>query len=58
MVTCARCGTQEEGPGPDTAPLGWMVERDSRTGRTAAVCPACARRHARSIEGKLDQAWW
>jgi len=58
MVTCSQCGAQAEGLDPDTPPLGWMVERDSLTGRTTVVCPDCARRHARAIEGKLDQAWW
>jgi hypothetical protein len=34
-----------------------MVERD-RNGLVVATCPACTRRHARAIEGKLDPAWW
>jgi hypothetical protein len=38
-------------------PLGWMVDRDAARGITL-VCPACARRHARAIEGQLDAAWW
>jgi hypothetical protein len=41
----------------DTVPLGWMVEHD-RHGRIRTVCPACARRHARAIEAKLDEEWW
>jgi hypothetical protein len=60
MATCSLCGTVA-GPGDgdvdDGVPLGWMVELDGRRGRVA-VCPACAREHVRSIEGKLDQAWW
>jgi hypothetical protein len=39
-------------------PLGWMLDVDERTGRRNVVCPVCARAHVRSIEGKLDQAWW
>jgi hypothetical protein len=59
MVTCAECAARPaEGSDPDVVPLGWMLERDTRTGRTTAVCPECARRHSRAIEGKLDQAWW
>jgi hypothetical protein len=34
-----------------------MVEHDRARGPTQ-VCPACVRRHARSIEAKLEQAWW
>ncbi len=70
---CAVCGGVAERPGagdePErgdgdaggdelVAPLGWMVDRDPRTGRVTTICAECARRHARSIEGKLDQAWW
>jgi hypothetical protein len=68
VVVCAMCRVEaepvDEPAEPDepggslVAPLGWMVERDARTGRVTALCAACARRHARSIEGKLDQAWW
>ncbi|HKA02766.1 MAG TPA: hypothetical protein VKD67_00510 [Acidimicrobiales bacterium] len=58
MVTCSQCGTVSTDAEPDAVPLGWMLERDTRSGRTTAVCPECARRHARAIEGKLDQAWW
>jgi hypothetical protein len=47
-----------DGSDPDIVPLGWMLERETPTGRTTAVCADCARRHARAIEGKLDQAWW
>src|SRR5262245_26077748 len=56
--TCAECGTVADRTDPGTVPLGWMVERDTRTGRTTTFCAGCARRHARAIEGKLDQAWW
>jgi hypothetical protein len=61
MVTCSQCGVVAPGPDgsdPDIVPLGWMLERETPTGRTTAVCADCARRHARAIEGKLDQAWW
>jgi len=52
-VACSQCGIQAAG-GP---PLDWVVEYDARRGRTY-VCQACARRHLRSIEGKLDATWW
>jgi hypothetical protein len=58
MTACGRCGAEAEGA--DLAlgivPLGWMVEHDRE--RVTVVCPACARRHARDIEGKLDASWW
>jgi hypothetical protein len=59
MVACTRCGTPAEGadPAAGVVPLGWMVDRDARRGVTL-VCPDCARRHARDIEGKLDASWW
>jgi hypothetical protein len=69
MVTCSSCGAQAGAAAPAdgaadatveaalAVPLGWMVEHDRARGRTYG-CPACARRHARSIEAKLDQAWW
>jgi hypothetical protein len=56
VATCASCGRQPEPADPDV-PLGWMVDLDER-GRRTVVCPDCTRRHARAIEGKLDQAWW
>jgi hypothetical protein len=58
VVTCSMCGVVADGLDPELVPLGWMVERDTRTGRTITVCGDCARRHARAIEGKLDRAWW
>ena len=59
MTACTQCGAVAEGADLDAGvvPLGWMVDRDAARGVTL-VCPACARRHARAIEGKLDAAWW
>lgn len=34
-----------------------MTDRDER-GRDGRLCPACARRHVRDIEAKLDVEWW
>ncbi len=59
MTACARCGAEAEGAdlAVGIVPLGWMVEHDAQR-RVTVVCPACARRHARDIEGKLDASWW
>jgi hypothetical protein len=57
MVACSQCGATADAE-PDAVPLGWMVEVDRRSGRRSATCPACARRHVRAIEGKLDSEWW
>ena len=56
MVSCSLCGRAPDPPSAD-APLGWMADHDARRGVTW-TCPECARRFLRSIEGKLDQAWW
>ena len=38
------------------ARLTWT--RGTENGRVVWTCPTCTRAHARSIEGKLDSAWW
>jgi hypothetical protein len=50
-VTCALCGAVAE-----RLPLGWStsVER----GRTVHHCDRCSRDHVRSMEAKLDPAYW
>jgi ribosomal protein S27E len=57
MIACAQCGATPDDP-DGGVPLGWTVEHDRARGGTTVVCPACTRRFARSIEGKLDQEWW
>ncbi|NHA66912.1 hypothetical protein [Phycicoccus flavus] len=55
--TCASCGATPSGEDAlARARLTWSraVER----GRESWTCPDCSRRHLRSIEGKLDPAWW
>jgi hypothetical protein len=51
---CATCGRvpQDE----PAARLTWTrgVEKD----RPVWTCDRCSREHLRSIEGKLDSAWW
>lgn len=51
-MTCSVCGTTVTGE----APLTWS----SSTGPPGRqlVCERCTRENLRSIEGKLDEAWW
>ncbi|AKT51401.1 hypothetical protein [Arsenicicoccus sp. oral taxon 190] len=55
-MTCSSCGRQAEGPDLAVARVSWTfgVER----GRPVWTCAECSRRHARSIEAKLDAEWW
>lgn len=51
-LACQTCGaTAGESP-----PIEWVssVER----GKTRYYCAACARDNLRSIEARLDPAWW
>ena len=50
-VSCAGCGTVVE-----PRPLTWSTQVSAR-GRTW-LCERCTRDNARSIEGRLDEAWW
>jgi hypothetical protein len=50
-VSCARCGTVAA-----PAPLDWSCARED--GRERWLCPPCTRENVRSIEGRLDEAWW
>ncbi|MDQ0794101.1 hypothetical protein [Streptomyces sp. B1I3] len=52
-VTCARCGSTADG---GTAPPTWVFSVEN--GRRQYLCDACSRAHIRSIEGRLDSAWW
>jgi hypothetical protein len=51
-ATCSTCGAVASAP----LPVTWSasVEGDRRLW----TCDACARQHLRSIEAKLDPAWW
>jgi DNA-directed RNA polymerase subunit RPC12/RpoP len=51
---CATCGRMAEDE--SAARLTWAlgVER----GRQVWTCDRCSRENLRSIEGKLDSAWW
>ncbi|WP_424211886.1 hypothetical protein ACN20G_07175 [Streptomyces sp. BI20] len=50
---CTHCGAPAPADGP---PLTWTcsVERGERH----YTCGDCARAHLRSIESRLDPAWW
>ncbi|PPS77704.1 MULTISPECIES: hypothetical protein [Streptomyces] len=52
---CARCGTSAEvlTEGP---PLTWTYSVED--GALRRYCEACSRENLRSIEGRLDSAWW
>jgi transposase-like protein len=55
-VVCARCGrTRSPDDDPATA-LAWVSTRERGTLRW--LCPDCARRHVRDIEGKLPDEYW
>ena len=51
---CATCGTTA--PDPSLAAITWA--RGVENGRDTWTCDVCSREHLRSIEGKLDSAWW
>ncbi|GIL36268.1 hypothetical protein [Phycicoccus sp. DTK01] len=54
---CATCGSTPADPeAAALARLTWS--RGTENGREVWTCAACSRRHLRSIEGKLDPAWW
>ena len=51
---CARCGRIPEDE--SVARLTWVLGLEK--GRQVWICDRCSREHIRSIEGKLDSAWW
>jgi hypothetical protein len=50
-VTCVVCGTTV-----DELPVTWSMQVGERGQQW--LCERCARDNIRSIEGKLDEAWW
>ncbi len=48
---CSRCGATA-----DDLPLTWTCSVEN--GTRLYFCQACARAHIRSIESRLDSAWW
>lgn len=55
-MTCGSCGWQVAGADLAEARVRWTF--GTERGRTVWACERCSRQHARSIEGKLDSAWW
>ena len=53
---CATCGAAPVGAAAEQARVTWT--RGVENGRDTWTCDACSRTHLRSIEGKLDTAWW
>lgn len=54
-ISCFRCGRSQRHD-PPVERLAWVAEREE--GRASWLCPACARRHVRDIEGKLPSEYW
>ena len=54
-TTCAVCGTQVA-----ELPPTWslQVSRRGTTNLTTWLCETCTRANVRSIEGRLEEAWW
>jgi hypothetical protein len=50
-VSCAVCAAQGDGPPPT-----WSSQTGARG--TSWLCERCTRENLRSIEGRLDEAWW
>jgi hypothetical protein len=50
--TCSTCGAVAT----DAVPVTWSASVEG--GRRRWTCEHCAREHVRSIEAKLDSAWW
>ncbi|GGM42040.1 hypothetical protein GCM10012275_11250 [Longimycelium tulufanense] len=55
VAVCLRCGARRDTEDSLTA-LTWVAERSGE--QTRWLCPDCARRHVRDIEGKLPTDWW
>jgi hypothetical protein len=51
QVQCAVCAVPAEGP-----PATWSAQTGARG--TSWLCERCTRDNLRSIEGRLDEAWW
>jgi rubredoxin len=54
--SCSMCGRVADPAAEGDPPLAWSTELIDAG--TRWICPACTRDHVRSIEAKLDQAWW
>lgn len=52
-VGCAVCGRRADAESP---PATWSSQTGARG--TTWLCERCTRDNLRSIEGRLDEAWW
>ena len=52
LPACGTCGAVAD----SALPLTWSASLEH--GRRVWTCGRCARAHVRSIEAKLDSAWW
>ena len=52
LPSCSSCGATAD----DWMALGWTTSKEG--GRTSYLCPVCARRNIRAIEGKLPEEYW
>ncbi|WP_020119793.1 hypothetical protein [Streptomyces canus] len=50
-LVCARCGMRAKGSQPT-----WTCSLEN--GVRQYFCDTCSRENLRSIEGRLDSAWW
>ena len=55
-LVCSVCGAVPSPSEQPAARLTWSLGTDA--GRTTWTCDRCSRENLRSIEGKLDPAWW
>lgn len=53
---CATCGAAPDADAAAMSRLTWT--HGTENGREVWTCDRCSRQHLRSIEGKLDSAWW
>ena len=51
QACCGLCGATAQDP-----PLSWSVQVSERG--TGWLCEPCTRQNLRSIESRLDEAWW
>lgn len=51
MTTCAVCGAVVQ-----ERPVTWSLQVGARGAQW--LCEDCTRQNIRSIEGRLDEAWW
>lgn len=54
-VQCSRCG-RAKADAPPLEALAWVSESGQDGPRW--LCPDCARKHVRDIEGKLPDEYW